>query len=142
MKNIFQYLAQFKPSLNRDDAKYYSEMQVLAYNLVKYLKMNNAPGEDSCQGNYNMTYLEENMSKEDLKFVVDKMLRRIPIREVKEMMYAGWDKQTTDIIFSGLTDCSTQELLDELKKRGDILFTRIFAGKQQVFTFVVDKKEE
>lgn len=139
MKNIKEYLSQFKPNLDRENSKYYSEMQVLAYNLVKYLKMNDALGEDDCQGNYNLTYLEENMTKEDYMFIAERFLGRIAIYEVRNMLYAKWGKQTADLVFK---DFTPKQLIDELKRKDNVLFTRINAGDKDIYTFAVDKKEE
>lgn len=62
------------PSLNRNGDRYYVEIQLLAFKLMRYLKMNNYNEEHSCQGNYNWTYFKENLSDEDWGFLVKKIL--------------------------------------------------------------------
>ena len=77
--NIIDYLKQFKPSLDRSDSKYYSEMQQLSYNLVKYLSMNNDKNEQNYQGNYNLTYISENMTPEDFEMITSAFMRNISL---------------------------------------------------------------
>jgi hypothetical protein len=100
MLNMINYLQQFKPSIDRGNSKYYSEMQQLAYNLVKYLSMNEDKNESNFQGNYNLTYLEENMTNEDFKMIANSFLRRIPIGEVKIMIKDYWPDQTANIVLN------------------------------------------
>lgn len=88
-----------QPSLNRDSTKYYPEMQQLAYNLVRYLKMNEDKNEDSYQGNYNLTYLIENMSESDFDFVITKFLEQIPFKKLRELIKNNFSKDSYDLIF-------------------------------------------
>ena len=91
--NIIDYLCQHKAPTNRDHRKYYQEIQQLAFNLVRYLKMNEDENEENLyQGNFNLTYLKENMAHEDFKMITRMFLKRIPIGEVKQMMEDWEDK--------------------------------------------------
>jgi hypothetical protein len=84
-QEITEYFSQLKnPSISRKDDLYYLEMQQLAFNLVRYLRMETK--NNSCQGNWNMTYLEENMSKDDYMFVARKFLGRMTATEWKDMI--------------------------------------------------------
>lgn len=98
MLNIVNYFEQFIPSLDRSNTKYYSEMQQLAYNLVKYLSMNEDKNEHSCQGNYNLTYLRENMIDDDFKMIANMFLRRIPMGEVRQMIKGYWSEEGANIV--------------------------------------------
>ena len=143
MKNIKDYLSQFTPSsLDRKSAKYYSEMQQLAYNLVRYLRMNEDIHEGSCQGNYNLTYLEENLTEEDYLFVLDKMLRRIPMGKVRDMINENWNSESKDILLSRqLEDYCSTELLDELSSRHNIKTSHMHGlgdKDEEIYTFIVD----
>lgn len=120
MKSMQEYLSQFKPSLDRSNAKYYSEMQSLAYNLVKYLRMNEDKNETSFQGNYNHTYLKENMTEEDYLFVLNKMLRSIPMYKVKDMIRETWSSSADTVLNDerSIEDYKfLQERYDKLKSK-------------------------
>lgn len=71
------------PSISRKDTLYYVEMQQLAFNLVRYLKTSN---KNTLQGNWNFTYLTENMSREDFILIARKFLGRMNATEWKEMI--------------------------------------------------------
>lgn len=88
------------PSLERKYTKYYEEMQQLAYNLVRYLKMNEIQEENAYQGNYNLTYLVENMTKDDFYFIVAKMLRKIPNKDLKELIINNFSKDSCQFLFT------------------------------------------
>jgi len=100
MLDMVNYLKQFKPSLDRTDSKYYSEMQQLSYNLIKYLNMNDNKNESSFQGNYNLTYLAENMTNEDFKTIANLFLRRISIGEVRVMIREYWSDQSANMVLN------------------------------------------
>ncbi|WP_064199113.1 hypothetical protein [Brevibacillus brevis] len=81
----------FKPklprtTLNRESEKYYSEMQKLARDLVSYLSMNEDPNEETFQGNWNLTFLEENMTEEEYEKIVFQMMCRIPLGRLIEII--------------------------------------------------------
>jgi type III secretory pathway component EscV len=76
-----------EPPLSRYGTKYYDEMQQLAYNLVRYLRMNDDFNEENkYQGNFNFTYLQENMTEEDFLFLVEKFMRSTPLGKLKEIL--------------------------------------------------------
>ena len=113
------YLSKLpKPSLSRDGEKYYEEMQDLAYHLVYYVSMNDNPSEHPCQGNYNLTFLEENMTEKDYLFIVDKLMRRIPLCTLKEMYRSKWGDEIS------------QYLLDEEQNELKNLKEKVFALEQ------------
>lgn len=74
------------PGLDRAKEKHYDQVQRLAYDLVRYLRMNTAKGEHVNQGNWNTTYLIENMKPKDFEFVVAQLLKRIPIGQLRRMI--------------------------------------------------------
>lgn len=95
---------------HRNNSKYYHEMQQLALNLVHYFKMNDTPDEEKYQGNYNVTYLIENMTKENFYFIVSKFLRNIPLGDLKEII----NKNFTIMKFDNLLDDEKRNLIDIL----------------------------
>jgi hypothetical protein len=111
------------PLLNRDKNKYYPEIQQLAYNLVRYLKMNEDENEHSFQGNHNLTYLIENMTKSDFEFIVTKFLGRIPLNRLNELIKQDFSESSYKLLFEKdkkelETEISKiQEQLDKLKER-------------------------
>lgn len=96
---IQEYFKEFKPSLDRSNSKYYEEMQILSHSLVKYLKMNNNPEEHPYQGDYNLTYLKENITDKDFDCIVEMMLKRIPLGRVAEIIKSFGDN-SIDIILN------------------------------------------
>ncbi|ATF13547.1 hypothetical protein A616_16655 [Brevibacillus brevis X23] len=87
--NLFKRI--FKPklprtTLNRENEKYHPEMQKLARDLVKYLSMNEDPNEETFQGNWNLTFLEENMTVEEYDKIVFQMMCRIPLGRLIEVI--------------------------------------------------------
>lgn len=71
---IRDYFAKVEsPTTNRNgkNNKYYVEMQLMAFQLMRYLKMNNDPNEHSNQGNWNWTYFKENMADEDIQLLIE-----------------------------------------------------------------------
>jgi len=86
-KKFEKYISNLrKPSLDRENSKYYEEIQRLAYELVKFLRMNEDKNEHNNQGNWNLTYLIENMKPKDFKYVTTSFMKRIPLNELKEMI--------------------------------------------------------
>lgn len=73
---IEEYFSKIKsPSMNRSNhSKYYIEMQLLAFQLSRYLDMNGAEGEHSNQGNWNWTYFRENLTEEGFQRLANYVL--------------------------------------------------------------------
>lgn len=88
-----------KPSLDRVNEKYYDEMQHLAYNLVRFLRMNDDKKEHGCQGNYNFTYLKENMSEKDFVFVMLQFMRRVPIGELRSIIRDNFTDSSVELLY-------------------------------------------
>lgn len=95
-----EYLDQFnyirEKYKNRESNPYYQECQDVAYRLWKLI-VSDEPIESTnwqYQQNYNMTYILENMRKEDVRTIVERILRRIPICEVLEILsyYKKYEK--------------------------------------------------
>lgn len=88
MENYKEFInSRSTPPLDRNKSKYYPEMQQLAYNLIRYLNMNNNPNENNpCQGNYNVTYLIENMSESEFHNIIRTLIRRIPLGKLKDLI--------------------------------------------------------
>lgn len=86
-KDFDKYLSTLKePNVNRENAKYYSEVQRIAIELMHYLKMNDNKNEHVNQGNWNMTYFRENLKKEDFKFLTMLCMKRIPTDELRQLI--------------------------------------------------------
>ena len=103
-----------EPSMDRRNDKYYPEMQQLTYNLLRYLGMNEDPNEHPCQGNYNMTYLVENMTNEELYEFVGRFIRRLNqtqlIYIIERYTGADWGKPVIE---------SIEEMSREIKHDGE-----------------------
>lgn len=74
-RKIEEYFSKIEinPSLNRNRDKYYVEMQLLAFQLIRYLRMNDDENEHSNQGNWNWTYFKENLTSDDFQFLANKI---------------------------------------------------------------------
>lgn len=74
-KEIVSYFKKLKnPCTNRKKDRYYIEMQMLSFQLLRYLRMNNDPNEHAFQGNWNWTYFKENVTEEDWQLLVNRIL--------------------------------------------------------------------
>lgn len=82
-KRFQKYIASLKePSTDRTNSKYYEDIQRLAYELVRYLRMNDDKNEHVNQGNWNFTYLAENMKRKDLAYITAKLMKRFTSEEL------------------------------------------------------------
>lgn len=86
------------PGLDRKKERHYEKIQRLAYDLVRYMRMNTAKGEHVNQGNWNTTYLIENMKPKDFEFVVSQLLKRIPIGQLRTMLHDNFTTNAKDLI--------------------------------------------
>lgn len=123
------------PSCNRRQAeKYYIEMQLLAFKLSHYLNMNEDENEHVNQGNYNTTYLRENLSKKDFKFITKKFMEQLTGRELTELI-----KEQNSRIPNHI---DTSEFFDEIDI-GDSFYQIEYIPKnaEEVITRVVKKTE-
>lgn len=120
--NIVNYFKNLnKPPLDRSETKYYEEMQLLAYNLVKYLKMNEDNNEKPYQGNYNFTYLRENMTENDFEFIAIKFLKNIPLCKLKQLIKENFQEDHYDYLFKEELLSKIEELEKQLNKIKNIL---------------------
>src|SRR5690606_11737437 len=84
--------------------------------LIKYLKMNDDPNEQQFQGNYNFTYLKENMSEEDFLFLVTKFMMSTKLGDLKR------------IIDNEFTDSSIEFLRDSINKKPNMQVNKNNSG--------------
>lgn len=120
MKNFNEYIKQFNPCLDRTNTKFYSEMQWLAYNLIKYLNMNGDP-DNTFQGNWNFTYLKENMTEDDFTDITRIFMSSIPLGRLKEMIDENFAKHFKEY----LVNIQYKELLDKYNRLKDSIKTII-----------------
>ena len=113
--NIGRYLNKLdNVDLDRSKDKYYEEIQQLAYNLVRYLKMNDNPNEHSCQGNYNLTYLIENMTNENFEFIVIQFLKRISLGKLRNLINENFTSNGWKLIVSNEIEQKIKNIEDNL----------------------------
>lgn len=88
-----KYIKQLEPpGLDRSKSRHYQEVQRLSYSLVRYLRMNDDKNEHVNQGNWNLTYLIENMKQKDHYFITSQLMKRIPLNHLQKIL----DEDFTD----------------------------------------------
>lgn len=131
VNNYFKDLSN--PPLNRNGTKYYIEMQLLAFQLLRYLKMNDDPNEHQFQGNYNWTYFKESMSEEDYQYLANKVTGSLNGEGWKEVInYWKIDDEREDDIL---------EMIEEKERSAFASITYEHSDCKIPITVAVDKKD-
>jgi hypothetical protein len=108
-EELSNYFSKLKdPGYDRKNDLYYVEMQQLAFNLARYLKMETK--DNVFQGNWNFTYLTENLSKEDYMLIARKFLGNLTAPQWKEIIQSSSFKDDKELI----------ELVDDVIKSNSI----------------------
>lgn len=106
---IVNYFARFTrdPGLDRNNSKYYVEMQLLAFQMTHYLKMNDDKNEHAFQGNYNWTFFRENLSNEDFQLLAKKFLGSMNLPQWLEAIEDWSFSESQEYALNVINDKST-----------------------------------